>query len=320
MKSITTEDSRENGPAPKSVPAPGTRALSKGLDILKMLAESPRFVRFNELLEASDLPKGTLHRVLAALIDARMVRINKSDHTYRLGTSLFEMAHKVWSDFDLRGSADPELRRLKNLARETARLAILDDDKVLIIDQNEFPHPLRLGQNVGTQLATHASALGKALLSRQAPERLHSILRDHEFRQLTPHTITDADSLRHHLDLTVARGYAISIEEQFLGVSSVAAPILDHKGEAIGAIGVAGASFRLPKDTLHVLGRDVLESARRVSGNVGEAFMSIIATRKPKRLHVEALKCIEPSNAFLGEAPHWIPNYLHSRMSKKAYS
>ena len=73
------------------------------------------------------------------------------------------------------------------------------------------------------------------------------------------------------LALTKVRGYAISLSEHVDGVSSAAAPIFDHTGRAIAAIGAFGPSSRLSSDRLHVAGRDLMAAARQISGNVGAA-------------------------------------------------
>ncbi|MBP0651367.1 hypothetical protein J8J40_30345, partial [Mycobacterium tuberculosis] len=74
---------------------------------------------------------------------------------------------------------------------------------------------------------------------------------------------------------------AVSLEELHLGVNAVAAPVLDQKAEPIGAIGIAGPAFRLTPEKLHALGREVIEAANRISGNVGEIAMSISVTPRP---------------------------------------
>ena len=92
------------------------------------------------------------------------------------------------------------------------------------------------------------------------------------------------------------------MEEQHEGVSAVAAAILDHKAEPLGAIGIIGPSFRLPEEALHALGREVIEAARRIAGNVGELAMSIAINPRPVGLVREDVRCVIPGSDFLGHA------------------
>ena len=284
---------------------PGAQALSKGLSLLALVAEAPHPPTFGDLGRYSGMPKSTLHRIVQTLIDFRLVRFDESTQTYRLGTRLFEMAHKVWSEFDLRSAAEPELLRLRELAQETTRLGVLDDNDVLIIDQRDHVQAMRMANGVGSRLSVGASSIGKALIAYRPPDELQRYLNSASLKAFTPNSILNLSEMQRELDLIKARGYAVSVEESSLGVSGVAAPILDHRGEAIGAVSISGPSFRLPLDRLHALGRDVIEAARRISGNVGETFMSISTSVTPSHPVDTKVVCAVPSSAFLAEAPYW---------------
>lgn len=281
----------------------GTQALRKGLALLELIARSP--LRFGELAAAAGLPKATLHRILATLIEAGLIRYDKVTQTYRLGMRLFELAHHVWDEFDLRGAAEPELLRLCELSEETVRLAILDRRQVVYIDERASVRTIRLGSGVGGRVAAHASAVGKAILAHLPPAERAQLVAELEFERFTPNTVTNADEFLRELDLIRGRGYAISVEEQTPGVSSVAAAILDHRARAIGAIAIVIPSFRTGVDALHALGRDVIEASRRISGNAGAVAMSLAVQKKPLGADRPDVRVAIAGSAFLGEGPHW---------------
>jgi sugar lactone lactonase YvrE len=178
---------------------------------------------------------------------------------------------------------------------------------VLYIDQREVAQPLRLNNGVGSRVEAHASGLGKAILAHLSLEKRRALLAAAPLERITPNTITDIDELIRQLDLTKARGYAVSVDEQNIGISSVAAPVLNHRAEPIGAIGIIGPSFRLPVERLHALGRDVIEAARRTSGNIGEVAMTLGIQPRPLGPDRADVRCVIPASTFLGEGPHWSP-------------
>jgi sugar lactone lactonase YvrE/DNA-binding IclR family transcriptional regulator len=296
-------DSPEDDEVARGVP--GAQALTRGLALLDLVADSKRPLRFVDIAERSGLAKGTAHRMLAALVEARLLQVDPRTQTYRLGVRLFEMAHRVWNEFDLRGAAEPELERLMEMTGEAVRLAILQGREILYIDQREAVQAIRLANGVGGRASAYATSAGKALLAHLDPATRHRVLATLDLQRFTPNTITDADALERELDLTKARGYAVSIEEQTPGLNSVAAAVLDHRARPIGAVCVLGPSFRLPADRLHALGRDVMEAARRVSGNAGQVFMSITIGERPLGPVRADLKVAFPESAFLGEGPVW---------------
>ncbi len=304
MKRLAAIETEERVDEAREIP--GAQALRRGLSLLDIVADRPG-LRFVELSDRSGLTKATAHRMLSTLVESGLLRIDERDQSYHLGFRLFEMAHRVWDQFDLRSAAEPELARLRDLAGETVRLAILDADEVLYVDQREALQTVRLGNGVGARASTYASGAGKAILAHLDPLIREQFLNRLRLQRFTPNSITDRPALSQHLDLTKARGYAVSVEEQHVGVSSVAAAILDHRAHAIGSIAIVGPSYRMDLNRLHTLGRDVMEAARRISGNAGQVAMSITINPRPLGADRGDVASVVPTTAFLGEGPTWLP-------------
>ncbi|MEV8468272.1 SMP-30/gluconolactonase/LRE family protein [Fluviibacterium sp. DFM31] len=284
---------------------PGMQALTRGLAVIEMVAASDKPQRFTSLLEASGLPKGTLHRILQTLVDERYLALDAQVQTYRLGSRPFELAHRVWDQFDLRGAAEPELVRMRDLTGETVRLGVLSEGEVLYIDQREKPQPIRIANGVGSRAALHASAMGKAIAAHLGMAERHRLAEAEFLTAFTDRTVVTGGDLDQQLNIIKARGYAISVEELHEGISGVAAAILDHNAEPLGAVGIVGPSFRLSEERLHALGREVIEAARRISGNIGELAMSINVNPRPSGTGEQNVHVAVPGMDFLAEGPHW---------------
>jgi sugar lactone lactonase YvrE/DNA-binding IclR family transcriptional regulator len=297
-------DSVPSEPGPEG--AQGTQALLRALRLIDIVTAAATPLRTAAIAEAAGLSRATVHRMLGALAEYGLLRQDTETGTWRLGLKAFEMAHRVWDSFDLRGAAEPELARLAALSGETARLALLDGDGCLYVDQREAARPgVRLGNGVGARAALHASACGKAMLANLPPPERRRRIAALSLTALTAATITDAAAFARDLDLVKARGYAVSVEENTEGVAAVAAPVLDHLGAPIAAVCVIAPSFRLPPDRLHALGREVIEAARRISGNAGHVDMSI-ATTRPAAPPSPGVRCVVEAQPFLGEGPVWL--------------
>lgn len=291
-------------PQERDVPG-GAAALAKGLYLLDVIGERDQPARFKDLQIASGLPKGTLARMLATLVAFRLVRHEPSDNTYRLGNRLFELAHRVWEGFDLRGAAAPQLERLALETRETAALAALDEDQIVYIDERSQGGPFAFHIDVGRRAPLHCTAPGKALIAFAPPHEQRALLARLALEPMTAATIVEREPLRADLALSQARGYAISEGEHVAGVSSVAAPVFDHTGKAMAAIGVFGPTSRMPIGRLHVLGRDLMAAARQISGNVGAAPVSIDSRARPIKGGEQDVACVLAWGASLAEGPMW---------------
>lgn len=222
-----------------------------------------------------------------------------------LGHRLFELANRVWESFDLRSAAGPVLDRLADETRETVALSSIDANEILYIDQRSRGGAIGVRIEIGRRAPLHCTAPGKALLAFIAPHEQRLLLERIPLAAKTPKTIVDRDALSADLALCRARGYAISIDEHIEGLSSVAAPIFDHAGTAIAALGVFGPSSRMTKDLLHTTGRDLMAAARQISGNVGAAPMNITSYANAGPKVDRGVACVLSAGANLAEGPLW---------------
>ena len=134
--------------AEESSTAAGAGVLEKAMSLLNILSMTRAPMTFTELLRAGNLPKATLMREGLLCHDVY-------SKTYQMGFRLLELAHEVWSDFDLRLAGQDELVRLRNTVGETAQLAVLDGDSVVLIASEEAGRDLRMTSKVGLRLPTH---------------------------------------------------------------------------------------------------------------------------------------------------------------------
>jgi sugar lactone lactonase YvrE/DNA-binding IclR family transcriptional regulator len=294
-------------PEERDVPT-GAAALAKGLYLLEVIGECATPPRFKDLQAATTLPKGTLARMLNTLLLFRLVRYEDSDSTYRLGHRLFELAHRVWESFDLRGAAAPVLDRLADETRETVALCSVDNHEILYIDQRSRGGAFGFRIEIGRRAPLHCTAGGKTLLAFAPPHERRAMLDGIRLERFTDRTIVDEEALNADLALARVRGYAISLEEHVEGVVSVAAPIFDHTGKAVAAIGVFGPHARLTNDRLHTTGRDLMEAARRISGNVGAMPVNITPQPRLRVAGESDAECVLPWGAHLAEGPVWMPH------------
>jgi DNA-binding IclR family transcriptional regulator len=88
--------------------------------------------------------------------------------------------------------------------------------------------------------------------------------------KLTQRTLTTAPALRKELEAVRDRSVAKERDEAVLGEASLAAPIFDHAGHAVGAIGVVGDTHALlPRAPSRELTTAVVDAARGISRELG---------------------------------------------------
>jgi len=242
----------------------GTAALEKALDVLQAIGASASGISQAGLAEQVPLPRTTLYRIIATLVERGMIRRDPTRKVYRLGFNYLEMVRNAYLEPDLVAAASEELRALRDLTGETSYLAVLDGNQVLSLERCEGAHTQRSAASLGQGKPVYCTGQGKAILSALAPSARDEILKGLVLAPLTPLTITDRRRLLAELQITQARGYALDDEEIRLGIRCVAAPIIDKQGQVRGALSVAGPAYRLTLERLTLLGPELAEAARRV--------------------------------------------------------
>jgi len=252
---------------PKSASAP-VGVISKVLKILEALQGSGSGLGLKAICDATGIHKSTAHRFLKHL-EREGYLICTEAGAYLIGPRLSQMTARVNPQANLQTVARPVLWELWKSTQETVNLAVLDQNTVLYVEVMESPHEFRLSSRVGTRRPLHATALGKVLAAFLPDDVKDSILSTITFQPFTQKTIMNMVQLRRELQKIQRQGYALDDEEAVPGARCVSAPILNSRGEAVGAVSVSGPVTRLSLSQVATLADAVTSTARSISAAMG---------------------------------------------------
>lgn len=245
----------------------------KALDIVDCLAERQIPMTTQEIARAVGMSRPTTYRLLMTLMSRGYVR-DTGNFRFLLGTRLLTLSRLVLDQLDVLEVARPYLTELSRVSNETANLSILDDGELLYIgkeeSRREIPMAVQLRSTVGTRIAVHSSAMGKAMLAYLSPDAVQAYIdRMMPLRRYTAHTITEPEVLLRELEEIRVRGYAIDEREVDEGTRCVGAPVFDSSGQVAAAMSIAGPTYRLTLDSLHQLSGEVIRVTRSLSRELG---------------------------------------------------
>jgi DNA-binding IclR family transcriptional regulator len=244
------------------------QSVDRAARILKVLASGPRRLGVSEIADRLDLARPTVHGLLQTLQAHGFVEQERDSDKYQLGAGLLQLGNSYLDLNELRSRSLVHAERLAARADAAVRVGVMHGDRVVIVHHAFRPDSTLQILEVGAELPLHASALGKAMLA-YAPEHTTDDLMAEPLPRLTSRTLTPA-ALRNELNDVRERGFAREKDEAILGESSIASPIFDHSGHAVGAIGVVGDSDRiLPRGAPRQLTSAVVEAARGISRELG---------------------------------------------------
>ena len=223
-----------------------TSSTLKAFGVLEVLVRAGRAVTLSELMQATDLPKPTLHRTLALFEEAGFLAREPGGRAYIIGERLSRFALDVLRSDGAAAQRRTILRRVVSEITETCNLAVLKKAALVYLDRVEAPWPLRLYLPEGGGLPPHCCASGKLLLAHLPAAERQGLLELLPLERFTERTITDRAVLESELDRIVSVGYAVDNEEYVLGVACVAVPVRNRHGDVVASLAVQGATARLP--------------------------------------------------------------------------
>jgi DNA-binding IclR family transcriptional regulator len=244
------------------------QSVDRAARILEALAGGPRRLGVSELADRLGLSRPTVHGLLQTLQSHGFVEQDRDSDKYQLGAGLLQLGNSYLDLNELRGRSIVHAERLAERAQAAVRVGVMHGANIVVVHHVFRPDAAFQVLEVGAQLPLHASALGKAMLAYSDPSLLDDLVGE-PLPKLTSRTLAPA-ALRAELETVRERGYARERDEAVLGESSVASPIFDHSGHAVGAIGVVGDTEQiLPRAPARGITAAVVEAARGISRELG---------------------------------------------------
>lgn len=237
----------------------------KALRALEWICLRDSSTGVTEMSVALGLGKSNAHRILATL-QAMGYVYALNDGRYAATLKTWELGCVVIERLDFKHLARPIMEQLSDESMETVHLSIVDGLDVVYVDKVESSQPVRAYSRVGGRAPAYTVATGKALLAFQRD--LEQLVPD-ELEKYTPSTICNHTTLLKELATVRDRGFAINHGEWREGVCGVAAPIRNDRSDVIAAIGISGPESRLTLERLNELVPNVIESARKISFQLG---------------------------------------------------
>lgn len=215
-------------------------SVEKAIALLDCFWEAGGSLSLTELVQKTGWAKSTVHGLLASMLDSAVVEQDKSDGRYRLGYHLFELGSCVSAAWDVVGVVRPRLEQIAATVGESAYLARLSGDELILVECVEPHHGFRVYNEPGTRIPLHCSSQGKCILAAMPEQQAKALLSRKGMPALTSSTITTWEGLAPQLALTRELGYSVERGEYRVGLQSVGAPIYTSNGKCTYAIGIVG--------------------------------------------------------------------------------
>jgi DNA-binding IclR family transcriptional regulator len=219
-------------------------ALERGLRLLQEFGRDNAALGAPELARRLQLPRATVFRMLNTLECMGFLRA-EGGNDYRLGLSVLRLGFEFLSSMDLTELGQPVIARLCEEIRFPCNIVVRDGRSIVYVAKVTPPTPLTSSVRVGTRLPAHATLLGRILLADLSLPELRAIYPEEHLEGHSPNTPRTVIELFDLVQSDRERGHVAGAGFYESSISTIAAPVRDHSGRVIAALGVTLASAQI---------------------------------------------------------------------------
>ncbi|MFT3723317.1 MAG: IclR family transcriptional regulator [Hyphomonadaceae bacterium] len=271
------------GDAPRKRPSSGSegaspsgaQTLTRGLDVIEVVSQGSTTLQ--ELASEMGLPRSTVHRLAAALVDRSYLKFTRGGG-YSLGPRLLELGHVASRQTSLQRVAREYLEALADTTGDTVHLGVLDGSRCLYVDKIPGRRRVEIISRIGELQPLRSTGLGKALILDEDEAQWREYY-DSETKLGNRYDVRISTWLERMRDYA-KNGYAFDLEENEDRIRCVAAPIRDATGRIVAAISVSSAEQYMSDSRMRGLIPDVQETAGDISHALGFADRPVEQTNR----------------------------------------
>lgn len=205
-----------------SIKIAGDTPTMRLFSLLELIAVQDKHFSLQDLVDSTDLPKPTVHRMLQQLESSNMLIRDIDGRHYCVGGRLRRLAEDLLFNDTKYGARHALLRALGAELGESCNLTTISGNEVLYLDRVETEAPLRFYLRPGSRVPVHCSASGKVLLAQMSAAQRKRLLANVPFEIYTKNTIQSLEVLEAELEKVRQQGYAFDNEEFLPGLFCVA--------------------------------------------------------------------------------------------------
>ncbi|QYZ69587.1 IclR family transcriptional regulator [Neotabrizicola shimadae] len=243
-----------------------SQSISRAVAVLRFVADHPG-ASLGEIAKATGMPRSTVQRLVGSLNGEGLVTRSFGQQGVYLGMELARLGAKV--ALDARVLFRPAMEELHARIGENIDLTVLEQGRVVVIEQFASNEDIQVISYVGRQHPVHCTANGKAHLGQLSRIEAMELL-GNDLPAYTKHTITDPKALMAQVEAFRQIGLYVDREEFGVDICAMATTLPDV-GDRKLAISLAMPASRFQRREEEVKAA-LLDFRRTIQGSFGDSI------------------------------------------------
>ncbi|MFB7501585.1 IclR family transcriptional regulator C-terminal domain-containing protein [Streptomyces sp. NPDC056161] len=256
-------------------------SLAKGLEVLQCFNRDRPELTLSEVAELTQITPAAARRSLLTLQVLGFVTTH--GRRFLLTPRVLRLSEAFLSSVSMQEVMQQFLQMAVDATGDSSSVAVLDGTEILYVASVSAQR--KLTPTIGTRYPAYCTSLGRAILAHSPTAVVDRVLGAEPPAKLTEHTETDPARIREKLALARETGITGIQDELAYAVVSVAMPILDRQGVAIGAVNCSTSPLRTTMADMLTSRSAVLRDVRdRISLALDQhpvLLHSVLGARRP---------------------------------------
>lgn len=201
-------------------------ALEKGLDIIELLASSPRPMPPKLISEKLGKSVSELFRMVQVLENRGYVAMAENQSGYELTNKLFALGMSRGISKNLLDHAVPAMRTLSETVLQACHIVVASDDQIVVVGQMDAPAAPSFHIRVGFRQNIVDATPGAVLYAFQKPKVREA------WRNALSFTVSGEDWQRFEglADTALAKGYLVAQSAYTDSITDISCPVFSDRG------------------------------------------------------------------------------------------
>lgn len=228
----------------------GTQSIGRAIGLLLEVSRAgPNGARLSDLVVSADLPKGTVRRLLLALVHADLLDQDETTRRYHIGPEIYVLGTIASKRFGIHAIAQDSLAYLSRMTGDTAFLSVPRGTYSVCLHREEGNFPIRThALQAGDRHPLGLGAGSLALLAAMRDPEVDKIIETNQAIVSEKYSNYSPAKLRALVKMTRTNGYSLNPGMIVQGSWGIGVAVRGHDGKPEGALSIAAVEMRLQEN------------------------------------------------------------------------